>query len=1273
MDKTNHRYAPLIFISVMIFFIIVIVIGGYQSFRYQRESMKQEIHKDLSTIASLKSSQILQWRSQRFDDAGAIGENTIISKSVLQLINEPENNYLKEQLLSWMTVTQKHFNYQDVLIFDSKSNLLLSTGDPNERVGSTTKSLLFNALISGKPTLSDFYKSEANNIRISLIVPLPNQENKDAGPIAVVLLRIDPHQFLYPYIQRWPLTSPTAECFLIRREGSGILVLSYLTHQWNSAFNNRRPLQGNRLNSMLIRGEDGVFEGIDYRGKEVLAVTETVPGSPWSLVAKVDASEIYSPIQQRAWITTTIGGLLVILVISMVGFFWRRQLTGFYKQQYEAELERHALLQHYEYLTKYANDIIILADNRGKIIEVNDRAAVTYGYSREELLGMQLRNLRSPETRAAIYELDKMVREQDGRVYETLHMKKDGAVFPVEASTRLIAIKGQHFFQSIIRDITERKNTEKALRESQRTLFTLVSNLPGMAYRCANDMDWTMEYVSLGCLDLTGYHPEDLVQNRKISLGQMIHPGDREHVYNAVQQAVEEGSHFQVEYRIGTAGGQVKWVWEQGRGVYSEQGELMALEGFITDITEQKLAREELAREKEQLAVTLSSIGDAVISVDTSGLVTLINPVAESLTGWNKDEAIGRPLMEIFNIINETNRLPVENPVDMVFQHGRIVGLANHTVLIARDGAWRSIADSAAPIRDNDGTILGAILVFRDVTDDRKKEAAIEQSEIRLRRITDNMLDMISQTDVNGVLEYTSPSHRQVLGYEPEDLLNRTLFDFIHSEDLHTVQSAFQDTVKLSTASRFEYRCRNANNSYLWLESVCNPLRGPEGTVTGVIFGTRDITERKQAEESLQYLATHDPLTNIPNRYMLEEVLQQTVEQAKQGVQSALLFIDLDNFKMVNDTYGHVVGDEMLVTVARTLAGNLGTADFVARFGGDEFAVLVKGVTREQAELIAEKLRRITDQTEMPLGSYGVKLTLTISIGMIMVDGTADTRKLLALADNALYTAKERGRNRVVLTQPDDDIAEALFKTNRTVGLIRSALKENRFLLFFQPVISFTEGRIIHYETLLRLRQENGEIILPDTFIPVAERFGLMAQMDRWVIETAFKTLRKHPGLNLFINLSGTSLGDGTLLDLVESLIRGSTNPSRIGFEITETAAVRDLAQAERWIQRIKEFGCKFALDDFGIGFSSFSYLRILPVDYLKIDGSFVRSIDLDDNHRAIVQAMNSVSHTLGKKTIAEFVENEEIAGILKEMGVDYGQGYHLGMPVPGFKGVLHK
>jgi len=1269
MYHTKLRRITLIIILLLVFITALFALGGYKNFIYQRENMKKEIRQELSAMSGLKIDQITKWRKERLGDAGAIQENPFVNRSIVQFLADPTNQSLKSEVITWLISLRERNDYQDVLIFDSNGNPKLSTISITQTIGPQTKALVLETIKSGKPLFSDFYKGANGQPRLSLLVPLSDPGDSEASPAAVALLRINPYM-LYPIIQYWPTAYRTAESYLVRREGKEALYISDLRHRANSALNLRFSSDDNQLTAQTVaQSRQGIFEGLDYRGEQVLAAVGRIPGSQWCLVATIDTREIYAPVHQRAWQTTSIVGLLVLAVAFLITFFWRRQVTHFYKKQYEAELERYALLQHYEYLTKYANDIIILVGDRGNIFEVNERAVVTYGFTREELLSMKLKDLQTPETRPAIDELYQSIRQKSGIIYETMHIRKDGTVLPVEASARLIAIEDQQYFQAIIRDITERKNAEKALHESQRILAMLMSNLPGMAYRCANDQDWSMEYVSQGCLDLTGYQPEEMVQNRKVSLGQLIHPEDRNYVFGSVQQAIEQGRHYRMEYRITTAGGQIKWVWEQGRGVYSEQGELLALEGFITDITEQKLAREELAREKEQLAVTLASIGDAVISVDNSGRVSLINQVAESLTGWDKDDAIGRPLMEIFNIINEASRLPVENPVDRVFKHGRIVGLANHTALIARDGTERSIADSAAPIRDKDGTILGVILVFRDVTDDRQKEAVIQQSETRLRQITDNMLDMISHADVNGVFEYTSPSHQHVLGYRSEDLLKHQVFDFIHPEDLDTVQSAFQNTVKLSTASRFEYRCRNANNNYLWLESVCNPLRSPAGAVTGVIFGTRDITERKRAEESLQYLAMHDPLTNIPNRYLLEEMLQQAVERAKRGVHSALLFIDLDNFKMVNDTYGHVVGDELLVTVAHTLKSNLRSADFVARFGGDEFAVLVEGVTSEQAETVAEKLRNLTDQTEMLLGAYNAKFTLTISIGMIMVDGTADSRKLLALADNALYTAKERGRNRVVLAQPDEDIAEALSKTNQTVGLIRSALKENRFTLFFQPVFSFTTGQIIHYEALLRLRREDGAIILPGGFIPVAERFGLMAQLDRWVIEAAFKTLRENPDLNLFINLSGNSLGDDTLLDLVESLIRNSsTNPSRIGFEITETTAVKDLAQAERWIQRIKALGCKFALDDFGIGFSSFSYLRTLPVDYLKIDGSFVKNIDSDDNHRAIVQAMNSVSHTLGKKTIAEFVENEKIVGILKEMGVDYGQGYHLGKPAPGFE-----
>lgn len=452
--------------------------------------------------------------------------------------------------------------------------------------------------------------------------------------------------------------------------------------------------------------------------------------------------------------------------------------------------------------------------------------------------------------------------------------------------------------------------------------------------------------------------------------------------------------------------------------------------------------------------------------------------------------------------------------------------------------------------------------------------------------------------------------------------------------------------------------------AHLWLTAA--PLYDRKGEFAGAIETIRDISERKRMESQLQYLAYFDSLTNIPNRYSLERNLIQVLVRAKHGGSSALLFIDLDNFKIVNDTLGHAAGDEILIALVSILKEHLQKDELLFRFGGDEFAVLLEGAGIEHALVVAERLRRAVDEGELCLNMRQTCFNLTISIGIVTVDGTLDFHKILSCADAALHAAKDSGRNKVVVLQPDEDITVSLAKTNELISLIKNSLKENRFVLFFQPVVNLANGKVTHYEVLVRIKDETGQLIMPGLFIAVAERFGLMHQIDRWVVQSSFKVLQKFSDMNIFINLSGASLGDESLLELIESqILEQDLEPRRVGFEITETAAVKDMVRAERWIRRIKGLGCSFALDDFGMGFSSFSYLRMLPVDFLKIDGTFIRELDQDPTHRALVQAISVVANTLGKKTIAEFVENKDILRILQEMGINYGQGYHFGKPAP--------
>jgi len=424
------------------------------------------------------------------------------------------------------------------------------------------------------------------------------------------------------------------------------------------------------------------------------------------------------------------------------------------------------------------------------------------------------------------------------------------------------------------------------------------------------------------------------------------------------------------------------------------------------------------------------------------------------------------------------------------------------------------------------------------------------------------------------------------------------------------------------------------------------------------------IQSNKEVKQ-LHYLATHDFLTEIPNRYYLEEYLKKLIVSVTgRQNESALLFIDLDNFKVVNDSFGHASGDQILLNVVDRLQLNLEQGDFLARLGGDEFAIVLRDTSLEKASVVANQLLQALRIEELTVEGHHVTIKVTASIGIMMIDGTLDAQTIFSYADVALYTAKDEGKNRISSIQAGGNIAR-LSESYKTILQINGALKDHRFVLFFQPVVQM-DGSIIHYEALLRMLDQEGNLIFPNDFLPIAERFGLMSQIDRWVVDSAIDVLCNRPELSVFVNISASSLGDGELLEFIETRINESNiKASRIGFELTETAAIRDLDQAEQWIGRLKLLGCKFALDDFGVGFLTFTHLQRLPVDYLKIDGSFIRNLDVDLTSKALVQAINTVAHALGKATIAEYVESESIWSILRELQIDCGQGYFLGKPAP--------
>lgn len=418
----------------------------------------------------------------------------------------------------------------------------------------------------------------------------------------------------------------------------------------------------------------------------------------------------------------------------------------------------------------------------------------------------------------------------------------------------------------------------------------------------------------------------------------------------------------------------------------------------------------------------------------------------------------------------------------------------------------------------------------------------------------------------------------------------------------------------------------------------------------------------------VKFILTHDVLTGLPNRQFLEIFFKGEAAKSNEAVEYSLLLIDIDNFKFINDTYGHNIGDEVLKSIAHILKDIVPQDGLLIRSGGDEFAVLLTNVTIESAKYFTERLQ--SSICNNPIRILNNTLDISISTGYTIISNITDIMKFFSLANAALKKAKDEGKNKAVCLLPQDintniDDPE---KINELILLIKNALRENRFALFLQPIMETDSKKIKHYEALIRLKGKDNSIINPAIFIPIAERFGLISEIDRFVFKEVLKTISSVHDTTIFMNISGLSLTNNTLLEYFEkSIIDSGIDSSHLnlGFEITETAATKNFIEAQKWMEKFKKLGCQIALDDFGVGYTSFTYLRSLPVDYIKIDGSFVHNIDKDSSHKAIVQTINTLAVSLGKDTIAEFVENEAVLKILKEIGVKYGQGYHLGKPGP--------
>jgi diguanylate cyclase (GGDEF)-like protein/PAS domain S-box-containing protein len=665
-----------------------------------------------------------------------------------------------------------------------------------------------------------------------------------------------------------------------------------------------------------------------------------------------------------------------------------------------------------------------------------------------------------------------------------------------------------------------------------------------------------------------------------------------------------------------------------------------------------------MQRTHDQMLRQLVDASPTMVSyVDKSERFRLTNSSFEKWLGASRNELYGR---HVRDVLGEGPYEAVREQMDRAWR-GEAVRFER--LLPTLDGGCRYVDSMLTPHIGNDNEVKGVFEMIVDITD-RKQE--------RYRTLVENSPVCILEMNLGGHLETLNLAGRTMIGEDDRShVFGLSFIDIVAPTERKRIASLL-DRVRQGEATQAEFGAFIDKERRVFSASFL-PLHSPDGNVQKLMGVMQDITDAHMLADELSYRASYDALTGLVNRREFEQRLERVLDTARlENTENALCYLDLDQFKVINDSCGHIAGDELLRQIAALLQENVRQRDTLARLGGDEFGVLMEHCSIEQAKRVANKLRRKVSDFRFVWAqkSFGIG----VSIGIVSIDESSENiAAVMNAADSACYTAKYRGRNRVhVYRHSNTDLVKRHGDVEWVIR-VEEALRENSFQLDFQPIVPvtdrFQDGA--HVELLLRLPDSSGEPIPPGAFLPAAERYNLSTQIDRWVINKALDWFAENPEaleriVTCSINLSTQSLIDPKFLSFVLDALETSPVPhDKICFDISESTAIANLTDATRFMAALGKLGCRFALDDFGSGHSSFAYLKTLPVDYLKIDGVYIKGIVDDPLDLAIVRSINDIGQIMEKRTIAEYVESERVAEKLREIGIDYCQGNFIAEPRP--------
>ena len=835
-------------------------------------------------------------------------------------------------------------------------------------------------------------------------------------------------------------------------------------------------------------------------------------------------------------------------------------------------------------------------------------------------------------------------------------------------------------------DVTAFMEAQTALAERERDLALLATHAGDLIAR--HGIDGRIIHAAGGAEALLGFPAENLAG---FWAADVCHSDDAQAIRDAHELA-RQGCRTAVSYRMTSLdGGREMWLESTVSPVLDEHGTFVEAVTTTRDITARKetelrlrdaeeraLAAAEEARLRQALleeAQAMADLGSWSWDLETgatrwsAGLLRLFGVA----------DADGHTYDAHDRLVHPDDAEAVRDALARVAGHGEPFDLTYR--LTRADGVERIMHGRGAPTERVGGQIRRVSGTTQDVTERHRPEAGRREAEARFRAAFEHapigVCVLGFDGDDPGQWLTVNPALAGLLGHDREALLGKRISEVLHPDEMPATRRRLRALVT-GAEEQVTAECRMLHRAghVVWTLVTVAAVTDDAGHAAYGIAQIVDITERKRFEGQLQYLADHDALTGLFNRRRFEEELDRVLAEAERcGRSGALLVLDLDGFKYVNDTLGHPVGDELIARLAGTLSADLRESDVIARLGGDEFGVILPGATEAEAAAVAGKLLRAV-QRDGGVADSSRQARVTASIGVAAFDGAdgLGADELLVEADIAMYDAKEGGRNRAARSERGDP--EAVRRGRHISRLswlerIRTALAEDRFELYAQPIVAIGDAdEPPAFELLLRMRSDTGELVAPATFLPIAERFDLIQAIDRWVVGRAVALVRREHDagrpVTLSVNLSGRTMGDADCAGWLEALLTDTPVPhGRLVFEITETAAIVNLERARALADTLRRLGCRLALDDFGAGFASFSYLKHLCFDLLKIDGEFVRGLRDNLTDRLVVEAVVAIARGLGTPSLAEFVTDADTLDAVRGLGVDYAQGFHLGRPVP--------